>query len=323
MHKINDPAQHGGFFWISFGSYPKGMWFYCDSHRIQFVSLIYSASHALINYSVPLRKSSRIYSSPKLTVNVVFHFTARQSQYTAYDGVPFGIRKVKDQPFYMRIAERMRDSVQNGFAIVMKPFVEVGQKITKNLGIGRSLSDPARKDLYIFMQNDGTKNAGQLNSDISAGDNKVRVKRNDDLFDVGGPQLYKNDKHDEETQFIEVVDVYGNNYNGHLQGYGKNKFQMGDTHQSADDNVQHVRRKRSLQQNQDFENLGEVLLQDIESDDSMEPSQRFGDKIRALIQNTDWTNTQCAKRVFCEVMLQQSSDDMALMEKKMRKFLPV
>lgn len=46
-------------------------------------------------------------------------------------------------------------------------------------------------------------------------------------------------------------------------------------------------------------------------------------KIKQLIQNTDWTNTGCAKKVFCEVMIQQSPDDIAIMEKKMLNILPV
>lgn len=246
-----------------------------------------------------------------------------QSQYSNSEGIPFGIRKVKDQPFYVRLAEQMRDSVQSGFAIVMKPFVEVGQKITKNLGIGRSFSNPNEKDLYIFMQNDGSNNADQINSDISAGENKVRVKRHDDHSDISISHLYnKNDKHDDETQFIEVIDVIGNN--GPLRGYGKNSFDISNIHvgnvRSADNSVHQIRGKR--QKYHDFQNLGEILLQDIESE-SIEQSDQFGDNYRVIIQNTDWTNTQCAKRVFCEVMLQQSSDDMTLMEKKMRKLLPM
>lgn len=45
-------------------------------------------------------------------------------------------------------------------------------------------------------------------------------------------------------------------------------------------------------------------------------------KLKQLIRNTDWTNTGCAKRVFCEVMVQQSPDDIAIMEKKMLNILP-
>lgn len=242
-----------------------------------------------------------------------------QSQFN-YGGASFGIKRVKEQqPFYMRIAEQMREGVQNGFAVVLKPIVEVGQKITKNLGLGRSFGGNAGnsgKDVFVFMQNDGdVKSPEHLNSDITAGEDKIRVKRNDDLFGLGAAQLYKNDKHDEETDFIEVIDVTGNH--GHLQGYGKiDRITNGN-------GVRSNRRKRALDRgDSDFEDLGEALLQDIESD-TMENSQRFGDNIRALIQNTDWTNTQCAKKVFCEVMLQQSTDDVTLMEKKMRKFLPV
>lgn len=45
-------------------------------------------------------------------------------------------------------------------------------------------------------------------------------------------------------------------------------------------------------------------------------------KLKQLIQNTDWTNTGCAKRVFCEVIIQQSPDEIAIMEKKMLSMFP-
>lgn len=251
-----------------------------------------------------------------------------QSQF-GHDSPSYGYKKVQEQPFYMRLAEQMREGVQNGFAVVLKPIVEAGQKITKNLGFGRSMNggggsvEVASKDLFIYMENEAdTKRPVQLNSEISAGEDKVRVKRNDaDLYGIGGAQLYKNDKHDheQETQFIEEVDVSSNR--GHLKGYGVNKLRS-STEMGA--NQQHERRRRSLNRNEDsdYDRLGDALLQDV-AIDSMEHAQRFGDNIRALIQNTDWTNTQCAKRVFCEVMLQQSTDDVTLMEKKMRKFLPM
>lgn len=251
---------------------------------------------------------------------------AYPSQFT-YDSPSYGYKNVKEQPFYMRLAEQMREGVQNGFASMLKPIVEVGQKITKNLGFGRSMSDnnndATNKDLFVFMQNiaDG-RTSEHLHSDISVGEDKVRVKRNDaDLYGIGGSQLYKNDKHDDEheTQFIEEVDITSNR--GHLKGYGVKKTNAG---MNFEVNHQMERKRRSLITNEDsdYDALGDALLQNVASD-SVEPAQRFGDNIRALIQNTDWTNTQCAKRVFCEVMLQQTTDDVALMEKKLRKFLPM
>lgn len=250
--------------------------------------------------------------------------SAYQSKYT-YDRSPYGIRHVKQQPFYMRIAEQMREGVQNGFAVVIKPIMEAGQKITKNLGLGRSMDGSNDgQSLFVIMENEDGKHPEKFAEDISAGENKVRVKRND-LYGIGAPQLYKNDKHDHETEFIEVIDVneangYGEKSVNGETGADSNAVKEAD---GTDETATHDRRRRSLVRgDNDLENLEDALLQDVESD-SMQQSQRLGDNIRALIQNTDWTNTQCAKKVFCEVMLQQSSDDMTLMEKKMRKFLPM
>lgn len=272
-------------------------------------------SSGAVNTPITLQKHEYFPQAPDRYMSSEYSYPSQFS----YDAPNYGYKKVKEeQPFYMRLAEQMREGVQNGFAVVLKPIVEVGQKITKNLGFGRSINggnDSSARELFGFA-----KTPEQLNSEISVGEDKVRVKRNDDVdnvdaaYGIGGPQLYKNDKHDDEaeTQFIEEIDVSNNR--GHLQGYGI-KF---------DTNKQHERQRRSLNQDMDadYDVLGDALLQNVASD-SVEHSQRFGDKIRALIQNTDWTNTQCAKRVFCQVMLQQSTDDVALMEKKMRKFLPM
>lgn len=78
--------------------------------------------------------------------------------------------------------------------------------------------------------------------------------------------------------------------------------------------VPSIRRKRGL--DTDFLDLneGENLL----VDDGSSLSFRMKD----FIKNTDWTNTGCAKRVFCEVMIQQSPDDIAIMEKKMLSIIP-
>lgn len=73
------------------------------------------------------------------------------------------------------------------------------------------------------------------------------------------------------------------------------------------------RKKRSIDSEGEHE-LGENQLQNIENSSTA--------KLKQLIQNTDWANTGCAKRVFCEVMIQQSPDEIAIMEKKMLNMLP-
>lgn len=75
-----------------------------------------------------------------------------------------------------------------------------------------------------------------------------------------------------------------------------------------------LRRRRALDgDNFEAGDLGNQL-----TDTESSASQRM----KQLIQNTDWSNTGCAKRVFCEVMVQQSPDEIAIMEKKMLNIIP-
>lgn len=75
-----------------------------------------------------------------------------------------------------------------------------------------------------------------------------------------------------------------------------------------------IRKRRALDTDNFDSNDGENKLIDDGSSLSF--------RMKEFIKNTDWTNTGCAKRVFCEVMIQQSPDDIAIMEKKMLSILP-
>lgn len=76
-----------------------------------------------------------------------------------------------------------------------------------------------------------------------------------------------------------------------------------------------IRRRRALDMDNVDSNDGENQLI---GDNGNSASQRM----KQLIQNTNWTNTGCAKRAFCEVMVRQSPDDIAIMEKKLINILP-
>lgn len=56
---------------------------------------------------------------------------------------------------------------------------------------------------------------------------------------------------------------------------------------------------------------------------SLESSQRdiLASMARLDDQRDDWSNTPCAKKIFCDVMVKQSPDTLMLMEKKMATFL--
>lgn len=75
-----------------------------------------------------------------------------------------------------------------------------------------------------------------------------------------------------------------------------------------------VRRRRALDSDNFESNDSGNQLNDMENSASL--------RMKQLIQNTDWSNSGCAKRVFCEVMVQQSPDEIAIMEKKMLNIIP-
>lgn len=78
--------------------------------------------------------------------------------------------------------------------------------------------------------------------------------------------------------------------------------------------TQSMRKRRALDTDNFDSNDGENKLIDDGSSLSF--------RMKEFIRQTDWKNTGCAKRVFCEVMTQQSPDDIAIMEKKMLSILP-
>lgn len=193
------------------------------------------------------------------------YFSSAQQQHDSAAYQPYRVTYVQKQndraePFYMKIAKTMQDGMSNGYAIFIRPIVEAGKQLTRNLGfarkstIARSMSADATTDV---------KDSQPIGDDFllaveNEAPNKVRTKRGEEI----------------------------------------------DT----------VRRlKRAIDGDSEFE-TGENRLQNIENNSSM--------RLKQFIQNADWTNTGCAKKLFCEVMIQQSPDDIAIMEKKMLSILP-
>lgn len=289
------------------------------------------------------------------------------------------LRRVKEQPLWMKLTEQMRDSFQNSFATVQEmtrpvidPIVEAGQKISVNLGFTRNQDAqdkvgviPAAGTLfpalaagaalglagmavgrffdanmlkrsaddetfdainmehkrtieaiqkepgnyYVLMQQDGDRIRSRRSAndfgifDESQGEDLIRVKRKessipDDI--LSDFEEYKNDKFD-QGETLEVYEITRNDKN------------QQEIHQI--ENKESSRRKRSIYVAED-ESLRSIL-QDIERDHPVAGKVGFEQQIR----NTDWSNTPCAKKVFCEVMVQQSDDDVLLMEKKMDTLL--
>lgn len=87
------------------------------------------------------------------------------------------------------------------------------------------------------------------------------------------------------------------------------------TNSSSTENPAKVRRRRSTKncdedQSDTFQDLETV----IESKQSL-PTQR------PVYPNNMWSNTVCSKKVFCEAMLAQPEDSVAMMDKKIHTFL--
>lgn len=176
----------------------------------------------------------------------------------------------EQQPFYMKIAQRMHDGVQSGFDIFIRPIMEAGKTLSQNLGFRPSANlFGIGKSLDVSAANENASNEGEiLSSDFNVAidniddesENKVRRKRGKIV-----PSVHRNRR---------ALDI--------------------DNYESSND--------------------GGNQLNESENNASI--------RMKQLIRNTDWTNTNCAKRVFCEVMVQQSPDDIAIMEKKMLNILP-
>lgn len=129
----------------------------------------------------------------------------------------------------------------------------------------------------------------------------------------------KNDKFD---QYSDVVDVYNAPQDMTSQEILSNVHKIidyTDTYDSVD-TKRHTVEKRSIESDDFHEDdkFMEQLVQSIEGDMN---AQGLTSDVLAHIHNTDWSNTPCAKKTFCEVMIAQSPDELFQMEKKMDSFL--
>lgn len=171
----------------------------------------------------------------------------------------------ENEPFYMKIAKRMHDGVQSGFDIFIRPIMEAGKTLTKNLGfrtnyrsIGKSMTVDDGGAVDEALSSDFISAIDEIDANGGATENKIRIKR------------------------------------GRL--------------------VPSIRKRRAIDNDNFDANDGENKL--------FENASSLSNRLKEFIKNTNWKNTACAKRVFCEVMIQQSPDDIAIMEKKMLSILP-
>lgn len=226
------------------------------------------------------------------------------------------LRQVKEQPFYIKFAEQVRDSFHNGVATVHQiarpvfdPLVEAGQKISRNLGLSKS---PPNSN-YAQDKVGGSVAAAASSSMMPA----IGLVAGGAALGLGAMAM---------NRIFEGNLLRSSSRNGELSDVDQDHLRMMDALQRGEDmyvmieqeadgtpkeGARRVRRSLSETSEFDFE------LQDIESNLPLTLKQEFEQQI----QNTDWSNTPCAKKVFCEVMLRQGSDDVVLMEKKLDTLL--
>ncbi|XP_058055862.1 uncharacterized protein LOC131207268 [Anopheles bellator] len=224
------------------------------------------------------------------------------------------IRRVKhERPFWAKITDQMRDSLQNGISSVqeftkpvLEPIVEAGQKISKNLGFVRK-SDEAQDKVGVVVAPAANSiilpALGLMAGGAALGLGAVAVGR---FFDMGllrrsGADFFPIDLDDlEHKRALEAIE---------RQQPGQYFMLVNGANADVDAAGDRAGRSRRA-----IDGLG---LQDVGSSSASSSRARFEQQLR----ETNWKNPSCAKRTFCLVMVQQGADDIVLMEKKMYTML--
>lgn len=158
-----------------------------------------------------------------------------------------------------------------------------------------------------------------------------RVKRkesslNEQIGDLDVQNDEFNTKNDKFDQYSDVVDVFNAPKDMTNQDILSDVQKIIEyTNEFDQDKTRsHSVKRRSLDTNDDviYEEYKamEKMVQSLEVD---RVGQGLASDFLTQIHKTDWTNTPCAKKTFCEVMAAQPADELFQMEKKMDSFLRV
>ncbi|XP_049537544.1 uncharacterized protein LOC125952235 [Anopheles darlingi] len=228
------------------------------------------------------------------------------------------IRRVKHEPpFWVKITDQMRDSLQNGISSVqeftkpvLEPIVEAGQKISKNLGFVRKSDEPQDKVGVVVAPAANSiilPALGLMAGGAALGLGAVAVGR---FFDMGllrrsGADFFPIDL--DELEHKRALEAIGQQEQEQEHGTEPRPYytMLMNPHDAQTSNG---RSKRAIE---------EHSLQDVERSSASSSRARFEQQLR----QTNWKNPACAKRTFCQVMIQQGADDVVLMEKKMYTML--
>ncbi|CAO1434526.1 unnamed protein product [Diamesa hyperborea] len=233
------------------------------------------------------------------------------------------IRRVKpERPFWMKFGNQMRDTFQSGFAQVqeiarpvMDPLMEAKHKISHNLGFGgyTSPSQQAQEKTGVVSASPSSGSSmifpalGMLAGGAALGLGAVTLGR---FFDVSSLLMSRSiDGETDMQQQQRALEAINNKPTTTLY-LVENNAQEENKRQRLP-NKRRKRNRRSITAAVD-DSLGSIL-QDIEQNIPKTGKIGFEQQIR----DTDWSNTPCAKKVFCEVMINQDHDEIIIMEKKM------
>lgn len=206
-----------------------------------------------------------------------------------YNG--YYIKHQTEQPLWIRITESIKDNVQNGFQRmqqltrpVFEPIVEATHKISHNLGFSQA------PQLYNAQEKVGLA-APVAGSVILPA---LGLVAGGAALGFGAAAM---------GRYLNAEDMRA------FHGLRPNDILViMEEPETTPESSQHRRFRRSLQ-NDEF--YMQQLSGSVETDN----------KYKHLSASHFWTDTPCAKRLFCEVMTQQNPDEVVLMEKRMDSLL--
>lgn len=225
------------------------------------------------------------------------------------------IKPKTEQPFWVRITESIKDNVQSGFERmqrltrpVFEPLVEATNKISHNLGFSHG---PQRaEDKIGIVSPAGTSiilpALGLVAGGAALGFGAAAVGKFLSPEEMRALQNQK--EHEEQMRSLE-------NAANSFQTYQSpnNIFVIMEESNGAH-SPSHKRYKRqSWLQNQEEIQDNQLIQQLVTSVESTGWNK--------LSSSHYWTDTPCAKKLFCEVMVRQGDDDIVFMEKKMDTLL--
>ncbi|XP_044728004.1 uncharacterized protein LOC123291695 [Chrysoperla carnea] len=249
-----------------------------------------------------------------------------------YNNGYYTIKHTYEQPFWYKITESIKDNIQTGVERmqqftrpVFEPLVEATHKISQNLGFS-----PQHQQQQVAQDKIGTAPVigaasgsiilpalGLVAGGAALGLGAAAVGRFMDIGLMRSNQDADNYLNELEMQHKRALNTY--------QAYNNDPRTTSDIYVIMDDQItsaqapqsQTIRRnKRAVNDENSEVFVLQELAQDLKNGDGT-----YSADLQHLTQAAQWTDTPCAKRLFCDVMLRQKSDQVLLMEKKMDSFL--